>query len=386
MKINPRFRDLIPALSPEELAGLEASLASEGCRDPLVVWRGTVVDGHNRLEICKRLKLPYTTVEHDFDSEDDACLWIIDNQFARRNLAPFTRAELSKKREGIVDLQAKAKANLSAGGGDKKSKAARSGLADLPKAIAPTPINVRKERARISGLSERTIAKSDVVAERAPPDVLAKLRAGESSIDAEYKAIRSAEKRTETVARIQEIARNSDAEIPNRRYPVLYVDPPWAYDRSTSDTDSSAARSHYPTMSVDDLCDWDVVRVLAAPDAALFLWVTSPLLAEAFDVVSAWGFKYKASIIWDKGSGKQGFYSRGRHEQLLICTRGEMPTVDPKNRPESVICAPREGHSVKPAVFAEVIQRMYPDFERIEIFARKPREGWSVWGNQSDGV
>ena len=102
--IDPEFKALIPPLLPEERKGLEESILKEGCRDALVVWKGhdILVDGHNRYEICTAHGKPFETVEMEFASRDDAMVWIIDNQFSRRNLTPFARGELALKRKHII--------------------------------------------------------------------------------------------------------------------------------------------------------------------------------------------------------------------------------------------------------------------------------------------
>ena len=92
LKIDNEFRDLIPPLRLDERAELEASIQQDGCRDPLTVWSGTVIDGHVRYEICTRLCVPFEVVEKEFDSKVDALIWIRRNQLARRNLTDDQRA------------------------------------------------------------------------------------------------------------------------------------------------------------------------------------------------------------------------------------------------------------------------------------------------------
>lgn len=91
LTINPTFRDLIPALSSDELVQLENNLNADGCRDPLVVWGDTIVDGHNRYEICTRNLIPFKTVSKEFADEDDVIDWIEKNQLGRRNLTADAR-------------------------------------------------------------------------------------------------------------------------------------------------------------------------------------------------------------------------------------------------------------------------------------------------------
>jgi len=96
--IDAEFRTLIPALSKDERAQLEASVLAEGCRDALVVWQGILLDGHNRYEICTAHSLPFETVEIDLPDREAAITWIINNQLGRRNLTPEQASYLRGKR------------------------------------------------------------------------------------------------------------------------------------------------------------------------------------------------------------------------------------------------------------------------------------------------
>jgi N6-adenosine-specific RNA methylase IME4 len=164
------------------------------------------------------------------------------------------------------------------------------------------------------------------------------------------------------------------------RFPVLYVDPPWRYEHAVSD--SRAIENQYPTMELGEICALPVAE-LATGDAVLFMWATSPKLAEAMKVIEAWGFEYRTQAVWIKGSIGPGYWFRQRHESLLLAVRGSMPTPLEGARPDSVIEAPRGAHSAKPPVVYELIERMYPELKRVELFARSKRDGWSAWGNEA---
>ncbi len=166
------------------------------------------------------------------------------------------------------------------------------------------------------------------------------------------------------------------------KYAVIYADPPWQYtsgDQHSTEEQDTVLGDHYPSMSIGQLCDLPV-KQMAATDAVLFMWVTSPTLEEAFQVINAWGFDYKASMVWDKVSHNVGNYVSVRHEMLLICKRGQPPKV-PK-LVDSVYEEERTVHSRKPAYFHELIDELYPSGRRIELFAREEREGWEAYGNE----
>lgn len=186
-------------------------------------------------------------------------------------------------------------------------------------------------------------------------------------------------RQTTKAAKVERIASAPVAELPQDvTYPVLLADPPWRYDYA--ETSNRQIENHYPTMSVDEIAALDVP---AADDAVLFCWATSPKLREAFEVLDGWGFTYKTSMVWIKDKIGMGYYARQQHELILIATRGNLPVPDPANRPSSVIDGRRSEHSAKPEAVHDAIERMYPDYRRVELFARAPRDGWTVWGNQA---
>ena len=104
--INEDFAKLIPPLTEDEYAGLEASIVSEGCRDALILWGDVLIDGHNRYRICTEHNIPYETRQMEFENRDDVLLWIMRNQLSRRNLNDFQRIELVRRYEDAVKAQA----------------------------------------------------------------------------------------------------------------------------------------------------------------------------------------------------------------------------------------------------------------------------------------
>lgn len=178
--IDPEFEALIPALAPDEYDALESSLVSDGCRDALVVWADgetvTLVDGHNRYHLCQKHALPFTTIEHAFDSREDVIVWMVKNQLARRNLAAAVKIELALKSEEAIAQ--KAKANEIASG--RQYGRGEKGLLNSTNPI--TPINTRAEIAAMSGTSEDSVRKVKATLQNGPDFVIEKMRRGEISI------------------------------------------------------------------------------------------------------------------------------------------------------------------------------------------------------------
>ncbi len=147
---------------------------------------------------------------------------------------------------------------------------------------------------------------------------------------------------------------------------------------------ATTLNSHYPSMSIEELCNLPISSI-ADDNAVLFLWATSPLLEIAFSVIHSWGFEYKSSMVWDKVKHNVGNYVSIRHEFILICTRGRPPKV-PK-LVDSVYSEERTEHSKKPTYFRTLIDELYPQGKRIELFARGDLpEGWDGWGNEYKSI
>lgn len=169
-----------------------------------------------------------------------------------------------------------------------------------------------------------------------------------------------------------------------KKYQIIYADPPWSY-KDKSKSHGGGAESHYPCMSISDICKMDIP---AEDNSVLLMWTTYPQLEEAFKVISAWGFVYKTcAFTWVKtnkdGSIYMGMgrYTRANAEICLLAKRGN----GIKRQSASIFNTQVHGrskHSQKPIKFKEDIVRLFGDLPRIELFAREKTEGWDVWGNE----
>jgi N6-adenosine-specific RNA methylase IME4 len=203
-----------------------------------------------------------------------------------------------------------------------------------------------------------------------------------------------AEKRAMREARMQAMAPRTKREMARlggmRLYNVIYADTPPKFANWSDLTGMDrAADNHYETMEIE-LIEAMGSSVPAAPDCTLYLWATVPLLFSMKRVIESWGFRYSSNIIWVKTTldGTKlkiglGHETRNAHELLLICKRGNPPGPIRGAQMPSVIFAPRTGHSEKPAVIAEMIEGLFPDMPKLEMFARTHREGWDAWGNEA---
>ena len=169
------------------------------------------------------------------------------------------------------------------------------------------------------------------------------------------------------------------------KFDLILIDPPWKYGRDMLPK-SRKTENHYGLMTIQEIQNLPIRNVVSNP-AIIFLWATNPLLPEAIGIMGRWGFTYTTKIEWVKKQNEKvqigmGWNVRGASESLLIGKMGNYPLPEPKNRPKAVLEAPRTRHSEKPELSYLTIEKMYPDARKLEIFARKPRKGWFVVGNQ----
>lgn len=223
--------------------------------------------------------------------------------------------------------------------------------------------------------------------------------------DMERNAVASIVKRERRAEREIEFATKVKS-FPGQKFGIIYADPPWKLKSWSEETGlERAADQHYPTMAVEEICalsdpDGRHVSDLVAPDEALLLlWITVPFLDRMADIFRAWGpivsidpeygairtpWKYVSNYCWDKENPATGRWNRNQHEHLLIARIGNVPAPNPSDRLRSIYREASKEHSRKPEGFAAMIEQIYPDVPKIELFRRgAPRAGWSAWGNQA---
>lgn len=175
--------------------------------------------------------------------------------------------------------------------------------------------------------------------------------------------------------------------FPNRKYNIIYADPPWQYKVWSKKGQGRSAESHYPTMSRKDIETLDI-QSIATDDCVLFLWVTAPCLEQGIDLIKTWGFTYKTfGFTWIKTNKKKntpfwgmGYWTRANAEICLLATRGKPKRIDAGVH--QVVFAPVGRHSAKPPAVRDRIVKLLGDVPRIELFARERVNGWDCWGDE----
>ena len=184
-------------------------------------------------------------------------------------------------------------------------------------------------------------------------------------------------------------------ELPDKKFDIIYADPPWDYggklqfDKSSKDKISldasrdifiSSASFKYPTLKMDELKKLDLAQI-SKENCLLFMWSTNPHLSQAIELGTSWGFKYKTiGFVWDKMNHNPGQYTLSNCEVCLIFKKGKIPRPRGARNVRQLVRVKRGAHSTKPIEVAERIEKMFPTQEKIELFCRRKRPGWSAWG------
>lgn len=365
--------DLFPVMSEDEFEEFKEDIRQHGQQVPILIQDGKLIDGRHRYRACCELGIE-PKIEEVPDSESIERLVISLNQH-RRHLTDSQRAMIAARLAnvalggnqhsgGVSQGQAAADLNVSVPSVRRAKAVLSRGTAELIRAVESGTVDVTNAAmiADFDQETQRTVLNS----------------ISDKEILTRAKAIRKAandERRIQRIADIEAKRANNKPLDPSKGpYSVIYADPPWDYLEEVA--------VGYPLMPLEKICALPV-KELAAEDAVLFLWCSASLMQQALDVIKAWGFTCKTQAIWDKGSAGQGVYFRIQHEVLMIATRGKLPEVPDSARPPSVFTYPRGEHSRKPVYGYQMIEQMYPELNKIELFCRgNPRAGWAGWGNE----
>jgi N6-adenosine-specific RNA methylase IME4/ParB-like chromosome segregation protein Spo0J len=378
MQFHP-LADLFPLMQGVEFDAFAADIKARGLLRPIIVHEDKILDGRNRHRACKQAGVIPRLERY---TGKDPLGFIISSNLHRWHLNESQRAMVAARLETMRQGRRGKDANLHV---SRDSAAQR--LAVSPRSVASAAVvhghgTPELIRAVDGGKIPVSVAASIAMLPQAQQ---AKAVAEPARAKHIAKAVRRAERELEFAGGTARAA----AELGNKFYGVLYADPPPFFKPYSLETGMDrAADNHYPTMSIAALHAM-APKIPAEKNCRLYLWSTVPLLPQMLELMNVWRFAYSSHMVWVKGTldgsavkSGTGYETFNAHELLLIGDKGDVPSPAPGEQPVSAIFAPRGRHSRKPDVFAEMIERLFPNVPKLEMFARKPRPGWDVWGNE----
>lgn len=374
VKINKEYKTIVPRPTEGEYEALKEDIKKNGITSPIFVNKDNVlIDGYTRIKIAKELGIKeIKSIVLTFKYPEEEIIKVIEINLHRRHLNIPQKATLALI---LLPLEEKlAKKRQKATLPERGKRGFQKIQLKEPSVVATLPPH-KKSRdvvAKNVGISGRTLQKAKKIVEAAKTDPKIEkawedAQKGKKSISHVYRKVKQKEKQK---------ALKERPPLPKGIYEVIIADPPWKYQFAESS--NREIENQYPTMELKDICNLKLPNI---KNSVLFLWVTSPKLEEGIEVLNSWGYTYKTSMVWVKNKIGMGYYARSRHEFLLIGVQGKIGVPEPEDRPNSVIEAPRTGHSKKPDIY-QMIEKMYPNRKYLEMFARNTRDNWDNWGNE----
>ena len=380
---------VMPELTEEEYTELKNDIAQRGVMIPIEYDEaGHVLDGHHRLKACSELGIK------DFPKVIRAGMTESEKLIHARRLNLARRHLTGDQKQKLIRDQLKATPELS-------DRQIAKGLG-----VSHPTVSVQRKAMEENGDVEKFTTSIDTLGREQPrkhkpvtvfnptkkeeaamknPEVVERMRGHDGK---SIQQVCNAMKKEEVKRRAEEYAAVQtgvvDIASTDKKYNIIYADPAWRYwERGNKNQEL-----HYPTMSLEDICALPVKNI-ADDNCALFLWITYPILPDAFKVIEAWGFEYStAAFVWvkrnkhnDKPFFGCGSWTRANSELCLLATRGHVERLDAGI--SQVIESPVEEHSKKPDITRTLITRLLGELPRIELFARTAAEGWDVWGNEA---
>jgi len=170
--------------------------------------------------------------------------------------------------------------------------------------------------------------------------------------------------------------------VGQNKYSTIVIDPPWPVEKIVRDVRPNQYEFDYPTMPLDEIREFDVMKRVPAENCHLYLWTINKYIPESYEIAKAWGFKPSCLLTWCKtkhGLGLGGAFTQTT-EHLLFCRKGILSVQ--KRIDTTWFLAERKGHSQKPMMFMDMIVEVSGDLPRIELFSRRKALGWDCWGNE----
>ena len=354
----------------EDYERLIGDIKAHGFDDtqPIITYKGEILDGWNRQKACDELNVK--PVYKMFTGSDSEAFEYVMRTNKRRNLTAVQWACIANDAEELI-TQIRKETEREFLEKQKRAKQPENDTAS--KKLADDHSTRTDQKVAELFNTNREYIRQTAKIKREEPEAFEKIMSGESTLQ-EWKKQK----------KIEEYKNFTPKKLPNDKYQVIYIDPPWQYDKDEERLGQSVEK-HYPTMTYEELMALDVKKY-AYKNCVIYMWTTAPKLNVAIDLLRDWGFNYKTCLIWDKIKHNMGHYASIRHEILLIGGIGKSAPEDKSfaNQIDSVYVEERTVHSKKPEYYYGMIEGAHPQKnKRIELFARQKKDGWESWGNEN---
>lgn len=357
-KESHRFADIFPMIEGEQLEQLKADIKEHGLLQPIVMFEGKILDGRNRYKACKELGL---TPREEIYAGTKPLEFVVSLNLKRRHLKPDQRAVLAQ--EVMPMLEEEARKRMTKGINQytpmEKIPQGNKGLAS-------------EKAGKLFDVNEKYIRDIKKLKEQGKETIIEEIKLGHKSlVDVKKEA------RTEKLIQQRKEIEETVLEQPTGDFDVIVIDPPWDYGTDENyNPVSFRGTTPYPTMTEQQIRN---IKLPEKENTVLWLWTTNRFLKESFNLLELWGYEYKTMLTWDKEQMGIGKWLRSQTEHCLLAIKGK-PFFNNTKYP-TILKEKRTTHSTKPEGFYLMVDEICAG-RKLDYFARKPREGWEVYGDE----
>jgi len=358
--IRVQFPDLLPSLSQEEFEALKSDIQKRGIMVPIEIDAdtGKVLDGYHRLKACQELGIEKNIPANNrhFKSDNERKEHALKLNILRRQMDELTWAEAYKT---LADLR-----NIQLGrGGDRKSMAnlAVDTVEALSKELGVTPRTARRRLQNAEELKDH-------------PEMKEKVKEGELSLSQAVLKVRN-----QKANKILE--QKISIPPPKGKWRTIVIDPPWPIEKINREVRPHQVGMDYPTMTLEEIEALPIGELVDPGGCHVYLWFTQKYRRTAFELFDSWGVRDECFLTWVKNVGFTPFSWMYSTEHILFGRVGNLPLL--KNGIRLDFSAKVREHSRKPEEFFEIVRQVSPE-TRLDMFGRENRNGFTVWGNETN--
>ena len=354
MKIH-EFANIFPLMNAKEFEELKEDIKENSLLESIITFKGKILDGRNRYNVCKELKINPTFKEY---KGKNALSYVLSTNLKRR--------QLNDSQKAIVGLRYKKYYAKLYPQGKHHGELVHSERSS-------------NRAGKVVGISGRYIDKAEKI-ERENPEAIKEIANGTKTItqiEREIKEQKREKERQEDKKKAEKM--KSPKELFKKiKFTTIVIDPPWDLKDEGDINQFGRGKQNYASMSFEEIKKLPIDKI-TKKDAHCYLWITNRSLPKGFELLKHWGFRYITCLTWCKPSFGIGNYFRGSTEQILFGVKGSLKLIR-KDVGTWFEANRGKTHSEKPDEFYYLIKSCSPGLS-LDMFSRKKRKGWYVYGN-----
>jgi len=372
--------EIFPVMEGPAFDELVEDIRTHGQREKILIDKsGAILDGRNRYRACQKLGIKPAITVWVPRKGDSVLALVVSLNIKRRHLTPSLKAVLAHKLVPMFAKEAKQR--------QRQHGRTAPGRKSVSQKVEQVNAGKAAEQAAKATGANRQYVSDVATLKKDSPDLYESVAKGERNVKQAKQERNNRKRAVRRAANEARIRASAPAETltglieSGARFASIVIDPPWSPDDSGIHSVFGRSEPDYATQTLEEIRAVPVPE-LADSDCHLYLWATHRTLRAAFDLLDAWGFRYVTALAWVKPHFGMGNYFRGQHEHVLFAVRGSQPLK--RKDAGTVFHAPAGAeHSAKPEEFFALVESC-SHAPYLELFGRKAREHWVVWGQ--DGI